>query len=262
MSCAAITLLCYYGYLPLLDAFLSHQFWTPLARLSYGAYLCHPLVIAFAAGNLMQFYTFGAMDLVYRFCGNSVLSFLGSLLLWSLVERPCMTIFSPTKKKRASESDKSQQKVTPSTPDTTAKNLTPSIPETTASGTSMTIPSFQSAIESFGVKPDMQSGTAPSTGSTTTAAAKEPSLKERFEAAAEDAKVEPTSSKIGASNANMANIYGLYKQANKGDINIPQPWAVQVTEKAKWDAWNARKGMSTEDAMQAYIDEVEKLKRS
>merc|ERR1712070_1080602 len=113
MSCAAITLLCYYGYLPLLDAFLSHQFWTPLARLSYGAYLCHPLVIAFAVGNATQFYTFGPMDLIYRFCGNSVLSFLGSLVLWALVERPCMTIFSPAKKRASAQSTPTKAPSTP-----------------------------------------------------------------------------------------------------------------------------------------------------
>jgi peptidoglycan/LPS O-acetylase OafA/YrhL len=142
MSCAAITLLCYYGYLPLLDAFLSHQFWTPLARLSYGAYLCHPLVIAFAVGNATQFYTFGTMDLIYRFCGNSVLSFLGSLVLWALVERPCMTIFSPTKKRA---SDKSQ------------RNVTPSAPHTQANGTSMPIVSAQSD-PALGDKLDVKPG--------------------------------------------------------------------------------------------------------
>ncbi|KAL7683876.1 putative acyl-CoA-binding protein, ACBP [Plasmopara halstedii] len=30
--------------------------------------------------------------------------------------------------------------------------------------------------------------------------------------------------------------------------------------KAKWEAWNTKKGMSSEDAMKAYIAEVEKLK--
>merc|ERR1719321_1196777 len=95
---AVITLLCYYGYVPLLNGFLSHPCWTPLARLTYGAYLVHPLVIKLSAGNAMQFYTFNSMDLLYRFTGNALLSTLGSVCLWALCERPCMTIFTPSKK--------------------------------------------------------------------------------------------------------------------------------------------------------------------
>lgn len=95
---AVITLLCYYDYVPLLNGFLAHPCWTPLARLTYGAYLVHPLVIKLSAGNAPQFYTFNSMDLLYRWTGNAVLTTLGSVALWTLCERPCMTIFSPTKK--------------------------------------------------------------------------------------------------------------------------------------------------------------------
>ena len=44
------------------------------------------------------------------------------------------------------------------------------------------------------------------------------------------------------SNEELVELYGLYKQATVGDINIAQPWAVQVKERAKWDAWNKNKG--------------------
>merc|ERR1719498_380420 len=95
---AVITLLCYYDYVPLLNGFLAHPCWTPLARLTYGAYLVHPLVIKLSAANATQFYTFNSMDLLYRWTGNTVLTTLGSVALWTLCERPCMTIFSPAKK--------------------------------------------------------------------------------------------------------------------------------------------------------------------
>lgn len=32
-----------------------------------------------------------------------------------------------------------------------------------------------------------------------------------------------------------------------------------MSEKAKWDAYNSRKGMSKDDAMKAYIDKVDSL---
>jgi len=54
-------------------------------------------------------------------------------------------------------------------------------------------------------------------------------------------------------------IYGLYKQATVGDINISQPWAVQMEARSKWDAWNANKGMSQEEAKEKYITAANQL---
>lgn len=55
-------------------------------------------------------------------------------------------------------------------------------------------------------------------------------------------------------------LYGLYKQATVGDINIRQPWAVQLEASAKWDAWSSHQGKSTERAQKEYIAELEKQK--
>merc|ERR1719321_1876749 len=97
---AIITLLCYYDYVPLLNGFLSHRCWTPLARLTYGAYLVHPLVIKMSAGTALRFYTFSSMALLTRSAANALLATLGSIILWALCERPCMTIFSKAGKHR------------------------------------------------------------------------------------------------------------------------------------------------------------------
>lgn len=97
MSWATITILCYYDYLPWTNSFLSHPAWTPLARLTYGVYLMHPLVIKLAAGTAVQFYTFSGMDMFYRLLGNAFCAFSGSLVLWCLIERPVMTLTSIAK---------------------------------------------------------------------------------------------------------------------------------------------------------------------
>ncbi|XP_040888541.1 acyl-CoA-binding protein-like [Toxotes jaculatrix] len=55
-------------------------------------------------------------------------------------------------------------------------------------------------------------------------------------------------------------LYGLYKQATAGDINTGRPGMFDFTGKAKWDAWDARKGLSKDEAMAAYVDLVEGLK--
>ena len=41
-------------------------------------------------------------------------------------------------------------------------------------------------------------------------------------------------------------IYALFKQGSVGDINTERPgmFSVDFKAKAKWDAWNTKKGMS------------------
>ena len=49
---------CAAGRLPRVDAFLAHPAWTPLARLTFGAYLMHPVVIKWFAGTATAPYHF------------------------------------------------------------------------------------------------------------------------------------------------------------------------------------------------------------
>ncbi|XP_061081917.1 acyl-CoA-binding protein isoform X2 [Conger conger] len=58
----------------------------------------------------------------------------------------------------------------------------------------------------------------------------------------------------------MLDVYSLYKQATVGDINTARPGMLDFAGKAKWDAWEKRKGMSKEEAMKAYVEKVEELK--
>ncbi|GAB5575599.1 acyl-CoA-binding protein [Prionailurus iriomotensis] len=47
------------------------------------------------------------------------------------------------------------------------------------------------------------------------------------------------------------------------DTVVPaeRPGLLDLKGKAKWDAWNQLKGTSKEDAMKAYINKVEELKK-
>ncbi len=45
-------------------------------------------------------------------------------------------------------------------------------------------------------------------------------------------------------NEKQLEIYALFKQANGGDVNIDRPGMLDPKGKAKWDAWDAKKGMS------------------
>merc|ERR1739848_386166 len=81
------------------------------------------------------------------------------------------------------------------------------------------------------------------------------SLEQKFKKAAYFVANSPPDSSI--SNEEKLKTYALYKQATTGDVQGSQPWAVQMEARAKWDAWNALKGTSKEDAMKGYIARVE-----
>ncbi|XP_059364727.1 acyl-CoA-binding domain-containing protein 7-like [Carassius carassius] len=74
-------------------------------------------------------------------------------------------------------------------------------------------------------------------------------LKAEFERYANDVKKVKTT----PADQELLDLYGLYKQAIVGDIDIDKPGITELKGKAKWEAWNSRKGMSNEDAMNAYI---------
>uniref|UniRef100_A0A1A8K626 Acyl-CoA-binding protein n=1 Tax=Nothobranchius kuhntae TaxID=321403 RepID=A0A1A8K626_NOTKU len=81
-------------------------------------------------------------------------------------------------------------------------------------------------------------------------------MTDAFEKAAEEVKV----LKQKPDHGEVAALYGLYKQATVGDISTERPGMFEFTAKAKWDAWNAKKGLTKEQAMAAYVDVAEKLK--
>lgn len=82
------------------------------------------------------------------------------------------------------------------------------------------------------------------------------SLKAAFEKAVTDSK------KLAEKpdNATLLQIYSLYKQATAGDVEGKRPGFTDMVGRAKWDAWNAIKGKSAEEAMKEYVDLIESLK--
>ena len=57
----------------------------------------------------------------------------------------------------------------------------------------------------------------------------------------------------------LLDLYGYYKQAVVGDVNIERPGMFYLKEKAKWDSWNSNKGLPKEEAEQKYIKLVAEL---
>ncbi|MFN5422182.1 MAG: acyl-CoA-binding protein [bacterium] len=82
-------------------------------------------------------------------------------------------------------------------------------------------------------------------------------LKSLFEAAKKD--VEMLTER--PSNETLLLLYALYKQATEGDNNNDEPQnPFDFVAKAKYEAWISHKGKSTDQAMQEYIDRVDRLR--
>ena len=60
-------------------------------------------------------------------------------------------------------------------------------------------------------------------------------------------------------NAAKLKLYALFKQSTSGDNADKKPGFGDMVGRAKWDAWNAVKGKSNDEAMQEYIDYVKEL---
>jgi acyl-CoA-binding protein len=60
-------------------------------------------------------------------------------------------------------------------------------------------------------------------------------------------------------NQTLLRLYSLFKQATDGDVSGKRPGFTDLVGRAKYDAWAALQGTPSEAAMQAYIDETNKL---
>ncbi|XP_037367389.1 acyl-CoA-binding domain-containing protein 7 isoform X2 [Talpa occidentalis] len=81
------------------------------------------------------------------------------------------------------------------------------------------------------------------------------SLQDDFDRIAQDVR----KLKTRPDDEELKELYGLYKQSIIGDINIGCPVMMDLKRKAKWEAWNLKKGLSKEDAMSAYISKAKEL---
>ena len=80
-------------------------------------------------------------------------------------------------------------------------------------------------------------------------------LKTTFEQAAEDVK------KLAQrpDNDTLLKLYALFKQGSEGDVSGPKPGFFDFVGTAKYEAWAKLKGTKADEAMQKYIDLVQKL---
>ncbi len=59
--------------------------------------------------------------------------------------------------------------------------------------------------------------------------------------------------------AELLELYALFKQATVGDVSGSKPGVFDLKGRAKFDAWEKKKGLSSEAAQAAYIKLVGEL---
>ena len=81
-------------------------------------------------------------------------------------------------------------------------------------------------------------------------------LSARFDTAVAESKQLPEK----PDNMTLLKIYALFKQASSGDAAGERPGMTDFVARAKWDAWKALEGTSSDEAKTQYIDLIESLK--
>lgn len=61
------------------------------------------------------------------------------------------------------------------------------------------------------------------------------------------------------SNETLLELYALYKQATAGDVAGKRPGMFDPVGRAKFNAWSGKAGMSREQAMESYVELVDRL---
>ena len=80
-------------------------------------------------------------------------------------------------------------------------------------------------------------------------------LKKQFEKATKDV----TKAKSDPGNDMKLRLYAHFKQSTDGDVAGDKPGFTDFVGRAKYDAWAKLKGMSTDDAMTAYVKLVKRV---
>ena len=84
-------------------------------------------------------------------------------------------------------------------------------------------------------------------------------LEQQFQQAVEKVRNAPADGDYKPSNDEKLRMYALFRQGQDGDVQGMRPGMLDPVGRFKYDAWAKIKGMSREEAMQAYIDEVAKV---
>ncbi|XP_071491770.1 nose resistant to fluoxetine protein 6-like [Diadema antillarum] len=79
---------CRFGYAGWVNDFLSWELWIPMSRVTYGAYLLHPIIISAFQFNYRNTYYISMYTLAFEFTGIFVMAYCGAVLMGLFIEFP------------------------------------------------------------------------------------------------------------------------------------------------------------------------------
>ncbi|EPQ27524.1 uncharacterized protein PFL1_05062 [Pseudozyma flocculosa PF-1] len=80
------------------------------------------------------------------------------------------------------------------------------------------------------------------------------SVEAKFQKAVQIVGSLPKDGPVQPTQDDQLKFYGLFKQANNGDVTTSRPGMFDLQGKYKWDAWKSNEGKSKEQAQQEYVD--------
>ncbi|CAH3109140.1 unnamed protein product [Porites lobata] len=92
LALAWVIFACHRGLGGLVDKILSAHFWIPLSRLTYCAYLVHPIVLITYLGSLETNHNYSDVLISFFFTGSVVLSYAAAFIVSVCVEFPMMQL--------------------------------------------------------------------------------------------------------------------------------------------------------------------------
>lgn len=92
MTTAWVIFCCHCGQGGVLGRFLSSKYWLPWSKLTYCAYLIHPIVMALFYGSRQVTYEFSHFLMVYIILGNIIITYIISFFLSLIFESPIVSI--------------------------------------------------------------------------------------------------------------------------------------------------------------------------
>ncbi|KAL9976327.1 hypothetical protein ACROYT_G013617 [Oculina patagonica] len=92
LALAWVIYACHKGYGSLVNKFLSASYWIPLSRLTYSAYLLHPIVLGSYFGSFKQTVEYSDKNFGFYFVSVVVMSYAAAFVLAVCVEFPTMQL--------------------------------------------------------------------------------------------------------------------------------------------------------------------------
>merc|ERR1719450_509742 len=75
-----------------MNSIFAHPSMSPLASLTFGAYLVHPVIIKIIAGNVDGYFYYSALSAIQRAILFAILAYTSAIATWCLVEKPMATM--------------------------------------------------------------------------------------------------------------------------------------------------------------------------